>query len=130
MLGDSDSPATRDGSHCGGQHGSTVEVAPLLQPSRTRCIHGPIRVVWSVFYVGAAGTRWQPHVGEPSTIAGLDGAAPGQRERQLRHWHGKAEDKDEQSAAPRGNTSDAPGVQINKTGRSPSEKEEDFLDLI
>ena len=38
--------------------------------------------------------------------------------------------KDQQSAAPRGNTSDAPGVQINKTGRSPSEKEKDFLDCL
>ena len=119
MLGDSDPPHAMDLTAVDNM---AAQVAPLLQPSRTRCIHGPIGVVWSVFYVGAAGTRWQPHVGEPSTIAGLDGAAPGQRERQLRHWHGKAEDKDEQSAALRGNTSDAPGVQINKTGRSPSEK--------
>ena len=34
------------------------------------------------------------------------------------------------SAAPRGNPSDVPGVQINKTGRSPSEKEKDLLDLF
>ena len=77
-----------------------------------------------MLYVGAAGTRWQAHVGYPSTIAGLDVAVSGQRERQLRHRHGKAEDKDQQSAAFTGNTSHAPGVQIKKTGRSPSEKRE------
>ena len=37
---------------------------------------------------------------------------------------GTAVDKDQQSAAPRGYTSHAPGVQIKKTGRSPSEKRE------
>ena len=86
--------------------------------------------MWSVFFVGAAGTRWQAHVGQPSTIAGIDGAVSGQRERQLRHWHGKAEDKDEQVQL----TEEIPQMLLVFKSTSLAgvhlKEEKDFLDLF